>query len=195
MRSNFNTARLIVDNLAEGIEYSNIVKVFHISLLYFSVGHAPLYHGKTVIEEIESKQKLTFHIEDPKTKKVFDTTQIFPEYFFISVPEFNDRIEREIDEWLYLMKHDTLPPKAKGMAKGIAKERAEGDARRAKEKIDIVKELLLEEFSLEKISRITKLDLQTIEMLAKEALVCKNFHQFATLTLEKETEEEMDRSR
>src|ERR1700678_4295560 len=34
----FNTSRLIVDNLAERIDFTEIVKVFHISILYFPVG-------------------------------------------------------------------------------------------------------------------------------------------------------------
>ena len=34
-KSLFNTSRLIVDNLESGKNYNNIIKVFHISLLYF----------------------------------------------------------------------------------------------------------------------------------------------------------------
>jgi predicted transposase/invertase (TIGR01784 family) len=40
---------------------------------------------------------------------VFDATDILPEYFFISVPSFNDRLEKEIDDWLYVMKYDNIP--------------------------------------------------------------------------------------
>jgi len=37
-KSCFNTSRLIVDNLAQREDYTQIIKVFHISLLYFPVG-------------------------------------------------------------------------------------------------------------------------------------------------------------
>lgn len=107
----FNTSRLIVDNLAQGADYTKIMKVFHISILYFAVGNIALHHGKTVIKEIETQDKLTLHMKDPETNEEFDLTNIMPEYFFISVPMFNERIEKELDEWLYVMKHEQIPEK------------------------------------------------------------------------------------
>ena len=32
-----------------------------------------------------------------------------PEYFYISIPLFNDRLEKEIDDWLHVMKYDEVP--------------------------------------------------------------------------------------
>ena len=105
----FNTSRLIVDNLAQRENYTDIVKVFHISLLYFPVGNAPIYHGKTIVHEVGTNERLHVHIKNPETKEVFDATDILPEYFFISIPLFNDRLEKEIDDWLYVMKYDDVP--------------------------------------------------------------------------------------
>jgi len=109
-KSLFNSSRLIVDNLAQREDYTQIVKVFHISLLYFPVGKGAIYHGKTIIHEIESNERLSVHIKNQETGEVFDATDILPEYFFISVPLFNDRLEKEIDEWLHVMKYDEVPP-------------------------------------------------------------------------------------
>jgi len=102
---------LIVDNLAQREDYTQIVKVFHISLLYFPIGSGTgaVYHGKTIIHEIETKEKLSVHIKSQETNEVFDATDILPEYFYISIPLFNDRLEKEIDDWLYVMKHDEVP--------------------------------------------------------------------------------------
>ena len=110
----FNTARLIVDNLAQREDYTQITKVFHISLLYFPIDkrNGSIYHGTTIIHEIESNERLKVHITDPKTHEEFDATDIFPEYFFISVPQFNERLIKELtemDEWLYVMKHEKVP--------------------------------------------------------------------------------------
>ena len=107
----FNTSRLIVDNLAQREDYTQIVKVFHISLLYFPIGKGPgsIYHGKTIIHEIETGERLTVHLKNQVTNEEFDATNILPEYFFISVPQFNDRLVEEIDDWLYVMKHDKVP--------------------------------------------------------------------------------------
>lgn len=106
----FNTSRLIVDHLGEQMDYLKIVKVFHISLLYFPVGRGAIHHGQTIIREMETKEKLTVHITDPKTKEIIcDAADILPEYFFISVPLFNDRLEKEMDDWLYVLKYDDIP--------------------------------------------------------------------------------------
>ncbi len=107
----FNTSKLIVDNLAQREDYMQIIKIFHISLLYFPIGNGSgsIYHGKTIIHEIETNDRLSVHIENKETGKIFDATDILPEYFFISVPLFNDRLEKEIDEWLHVMKYDEVP--------------------------------------------------------------------------------------
>ncbi|WP_341749497.1 Rpn family recombination-promoting nuclease/putative transposase [Candidatus Tisiphia endosymbiont of Sialis lutaria] len=108
----FNTARLIVDNLAQREDYTQIIKIFHISLLYFPIGsgNGTIYHGKTIIHEIESNERLTIHIKNKETHEIFDATNILPEYFYISVPLFNDRLEKEIDDWLHVLKYDEVPP-------------------------------------------------------------------------------------
>ena len=108
-KSCFNTSRLIVDNLAQREDYTQIIKIFHISLLYFPIGNGTIYHGKTIIHEIETNEKLSVHMKNQETGKEFDATDILPEYFYISVPLFNDRLEREIDEWLHVMKYDEVP--------------------------------------------------------------------------------------
>ena len=106
----FNTSRLIVDHLAERMDYMEIVKVFHISLLYFPVGKGAIHHGKTIIRELETGEKLAVHIIHPETGKILgDATDILPEYFIISVPLFNDRLEKEMDDWLYVLKYDEVP--------------------------------------------------------------------------------------
>jgi predicted transposase/invertase (TIGR01784 family) len=106
----FNTSRLIVDHVSTGTDFNNIVKVIHISILYFPLeGNEPIYHGETIIRGLESKERLTVHLTDPNTKITVDAINILPEYFFISIPLFDDRLETEIDDWLYVMKHDDVP--------------------------------------------------------------------------------------
>lgn len=103
------TSRLIVDSISSSEDYTTIKKVFHISLLYFSWGNMkkPLYHGKTIIREIDSEHLIDLHIAD-QGGIIYDATHILPEYFLISVPLFDDVITKEIDEWLYVMKHSEV---------------------------------------------------------------------------------------
>ena len=110
-KSLLNISRLIIDNLAQREDYTDIIKVFHISLLYFPIGNnqGAIYHGKTIIHELDTAEKLSVHIKNIETGKIFDATDIMPEYFFISIPLFNDQLEREIDDWLHVMKYDEVP--------------------------------------------------------------------------------------
>ena len=105
----FNASRLISDSLAQRSDYTQIVKIFHISLLYFPLDQGIIYHGQTLIHDIETQKKLTIHFKCKDTKKIIDATGILPEYFFISVPNFNNILEKEIDQWLYVMKNDEVP--------------------------------------------------------------------------------------
>ncbi|MFT8259021.1 MAG: hypothetical protein ACMZI2_06905 [Candidatus Symbiodolus clandestinus] len=54
---------------------------------------------------LEHPQKLQL---TDKGGRLFNAYNIFPEYFIISIPLFNDVIKQEIDEWLYLMKHSEV---------------------------------------------------------------------------------------
>lgn len=105
----FNTSRLIVDNLGANQDYLQIKKVFHINLLYFPFENtkAPLHHGKVIFHEIDHTHPVDVHLID-RGMHTFDTHNIFPEYFIVSIPLFDDVIKEEIDEWLYLMKHSEV---------------------------------------------------------------------------------------
>jgi predicted transposase YdaD len=105
----FNSSRLVVDGIYGNQDYTTIKKIFHISLLYFSTKgmEKPIYHGKTIVHAVDTKHPVDIKIAN-EGLVIFNTPNIFPEYFFISVPMFNDVINSEIDEWLYVMKHSEI---------------------------------------------------------------------------------------
>ena len=105
----FNSSRVVVDGIYGSQDYTSIKKVFHISLLYFSTKEMqkPIYHGKTIIHEVDTKNPVDVNIAN-EGLVIFNTPNVFPEYFFISVPMFDDVINTEIDEWLYVMKHSDI---------------------------------------------------------------------------------------
>jgi hypothetical protein len=107
----FGTSRLLIDTLGQSQDYGEILKIFHISLLYFSTEEVSgvAYHGKTLIRELTTDEKLTLHITDPKTKQVYDATEVQAAYFYLFARSFNDHIEKELDEWFYVMKHNEVP--------------------------------------------------------------------------------------
>lgn len=105
----FNSSRLVVDGIYGNQDYTTIKKIFHISLLYFSTKEMqkPVYHGKTIVHEVDTKHPVDVSIAN-EGLVIFNTPNVFPEYFFISVPMFDDVINSEIDEWLYVMKHSEI---------------------------------------------------------------------------------------
>ena len=107
----FNSSRLIVDSISSGEDYSSIKKIIHINLLYFPFSNTktPLHYGKTVFHEIDTQHPQDLHIAD-LGMKFFDSHNVFPEYFVISVPLFNDVINNEMDEWLYVVKNSEVRP-------------------------------------------------------------------------------------
>jgi predicted transposase/invertase (TIGR01784 family) len=105
----FNSSRLIVDSISSGEDYSTIKKIIHINLLYFPFGGmaVPMHHARTIFHEIDTAHPQNLHLSD-MGMQFFDAYNIFPEYFIISVPLFNDVIKNEMDEWLYMMKHSEV---------------------------------------------------------------------------------------
>ncbi|MGX6959690.1 MAG: hypothetical protein ACIPMY_00135 [Rickettsia endosymbiont of Pentastiridius leporinus] len=66
-----------------------------------------MYHGKTIFRELDKKHPIDLHIED-MGGRIFDAYNVFPEYFVISVPNFNYIVKDELDEWLYAVKHSEV---------------------------------------------------------------------------------------
>ena len=108
-KAHFNTSRLVVDSILGNQDYTTIKKVFHISLLYFYTDQMrkPIYHGETIIHEVDTAHPMQVLIAN-QGLILFKHKNIFPEYFFISIPLFNEVIHQEIDEWLYIMKHSEV---------------------------------------------------------------------------------------
>jgi len=211
----FNTSRLIVDNIGASQNYLQIKKVFHINLLYFPFKNtqSPLHHGKVIFHEIDHTHPLDVHLID-RRMHIYDAHNVFPEYFIVSIPLFDDVIKEEIHEWLYLMKHSEVKKdfkspymqevakrldilkmtnqerniyntyimesmknrdyivstEAKGMEigreegreEGIEKGRKEG---MEKEKFDIAKNMLADNFDVDVITKITGLSVAQIQQL------------------------------
>ena len=80
----FNTSRLIVDNLAQREDYTQIIKIFHISLLYFPIGNGngAIYHGKTIIHEKRLMKNYLF-ISRIRRRAKYLTLPIFCRNIFI----------------------------------------------------------------------------------------------------------------
>lgn len=118
----FSSSRIIVDSIGQGQDYLKIVKVIHISLLYFDIGGSSLYHGKTIMRDVKGGEKLNLHLKSADGAN-YDLHDVFPEYFVISIPAFHDEIKQNIDEWLYMMKYEAIREDFKAQYIKLAAER------------------------------------------------------------------------
>ncbi|MBF0544820.1 MAG: Rpn family recombination-promoting nuclease/putative transposase [Candidatus Riflebacteria bacterium] len=115
----FGSSKVITEHLEKGEDYSKIVKVYSISVLFFELGHGDdyIYHGTTVFRGIHLNDTLEL---SEKQRGLFNKKlpgQIYPEYYLIRVNNFNDTALTSLDEWVYFLKNSEI--KTTFTAKGL----------------------------------------------------------------------------
>ncbi|ONI46222.1 hypothetical protein AN641_01960 [Candidatus Epulonipiscioides gigas] len=107
----WDTCKTIVDV----IPVETFVKVVSISLLYFNIGSKCIYKSLTDFYDLDADSKL-FIEEDINLK------DICPEYYLININRFNDIIETDLDEWLYMLKNNHIKDDSKSKNIDIARQ-------------------------------------------------------------------------
>ncbi len=111
----YSTSKIIVDHQKLGDDFKNISKVISISIMYFNLGIGDdyIYHGtnefvglNTGTKLIVKKQQRLKDSIEPKYK--FTDTNIFPEYYLITVDRYPNIIKKKIDEWIYMFKNNEI---------------------------------------------------------------------------------------
>ncbi|BAP57535.1 hypothetical protein THII_3238 [Thioploca ingrica] len=123
----YGTSKLIVENLNLGDDYHQIKKVISVSILYFLLGEGEndyVFYGTTEFYGLNTHS----HLKLKRHKKAailglewITAKDLFPEYYLIEVEQFQDIIQTDLDEWIYLLKHSEVKPDFK--AKHIQKAR------------------------------------------------------------------------
>lgn len=114
----FGTSKVIVENLKLGEAYKEIKKVISISILYFNlgIGNDYVYYGNTEFRgihtndllQVREKVKVKDPLEDKQKSQLQPKLNIFPEYYLIRVESFPDLIAEGLDEWIYMLKHESV---------------------------------------------------------------------------------------
>lgn len=108
----WGTSKTIADHLQLGTEYKEVVKVISISILYFQISQENeyLYKGQTEFLGIHNNKPLLMYGKKLQAVGVnqININEIFPEYYLIDVVKFEDKINEEIDEWIYFFKHGEI---------------------------------------------------------------------------------------
>jgi len=114
----YGTSKDIIDNIKTGEDYSEIKKVYSVSLIYFDVeAHEEnrnptdyVYHGKVDFTGLHNGKHININSNflvgyDKNTEADIN---IFPEYFIISIDIFNNEVKDSLDEWIYSFKNHEI---------------------------------------------------------------------------------------
>ena len=131
----FGTSKVIAEHTKIGRAYSTVPKVISVSVLLFNLGGTDyIYKGTTSFIGVHKHDVLNLCDESKalyinEIKKEYDNpSQIYPEYYLIQLNKFADKITDKFDQWVYLLKHESVKPDFD--AQGIES---------AKEKLDVLK--------------------------------------------------------
>ena len=126
----YGTSKVITKHIKVKEDYSSIVKVISVNILYFDLGIGKdyIYKGVTKFEGIHNHDELQLNDKQKELYKQENISKLYPEYYLIKVKNFNDIAKDNLDEWIYFLKNEEI--KDEFNAKGI---------KEAKEKLDIMK--------------------------------------------------------
>ena len=111
----YGASKVIVDHMTAGRPYTEVKKVIAISIVYFDIGLGDdyVYRGRTEFEGVHSNH--VFHVEEETVGYLtglppseLEPWQIFPDYYIITLKQFQDDIRNELDEWVYALKHSEV---------------------------------------------------------------------------------------
>ena len=132
----FGTSKIISEYIDKGQPYSKVPKVISVSILFFNlgVGSDYVYKGTTDFTGVHTHDSLqltdsSIDLYINKLNKHYRSpADIFPTYYIIQLKKFADKIKDKFDQWVYLLKHESI--QAGFDAQGILS---------AKNKLDVLK--------------------------------------------------------
>ena len=111
----FGVAKAITEHIELVELYSQVKKVYSISILYFDIGKGNdyLYHGLNSFVGVHTGDflEVTTKEKDAIVRKL--PAEIFPEYFLIRVNEFNKVAVTPLEEWIEYLKTGIIRPDTK----------------------------------------------------------------------------------
>lgn len=106
----YGVAKAITEHIQLGETYSNVKKVYSISILYFDIGKGTdyLYHGQSHFIGVHTKDELRVNVKEKGAIITRLPSDIFPEYILIRVNEFNQSAVTPLEEWMEYLKNGVI---------------------------------------------------------------------------------------
>jgi len=132
----FGTSKLVTEYIDKGQPYNIISKVISVSILFFDlgVGRDYVYKGITEFKGVHVGDILQFSQSSRELylNKLQSThnspSDIFPIYYVIQLKKFSNIIKDKFDQWVYLLKNESIKPEFDALG-----------VQSAKQKLDILK--------------------------------------------------------
>jgi len=119
LRMLYGVSKVVTEQLNRGDRYAKIRKVYHINIIYFTLGDGKdyVYHGVADFRGIHHNNLLKLTEEQKRFFLKENAEDLFPEYYILCVRDFNDEAKDSLDEWIYYLKNTEIPDhfKAKGL--------------------------------------------------------------------------------
>ena len=111
----YGVAKTITEHIGLGRIYSDVKKVYSISILYFDIGQGNdyLYHGQNTFVGVHTGDFLQVTSKEKGVIVRKLPAEIFPEYFLIRVNEFNKSAVTPLEEWIEYLKTGIIRPDTK----------------------------------------------------------------------------------
>lgn len=108
----YGVAKAITEHIELGSIYSDVKKVYSVSILYFDVGQGNdyLYHGQNNFVGVHTGDFLQVTTKEKGAIVRKLPAEIFPEYFLIRVNEFNKAAVTPLEEWIEYLKTGCIRP-------------------------------------------------------------------------------------
>lgn len=106
----YGVAKTITEHINLGDDYSCVVKVYSISVLYFDLGKGSdyLYHGQNRFIGVHTHDELQMNVRQRNAIVKKSPKEIFPEYILIRVNEFNKVATTPLEEWMSYLKEGII---------------------------------------------------------------------------------------
>ena len=106
----YGVAKAITEHIHLGNIYSEVKKIYSISILYFDLGKGSdyLYHGQNSFTGVHTGDKLLVNTKEKDMIVSKMPEEIFPEYYLIRVNEFNQVARTPLEEWIAYLKDGVI---------------------------------------------------------------------------------------
>ena len=121
----YGVAKAITEHINLGDSYSQVKKVYSISILYFDlgIGNDYLYHGQNQFIGVHTKDQLQIRTKERNAIVTRLPAEIFPEYILIRVNEFDNVAVTPLGEWMRYLKDGVISANTTAPGLGQAREK------------------------------------------------------------------------